>query len=403
MTNAKIKKLVQDPLILPIYLPTLLMAISYGMLTPIHPLFAASFDVSYGVIGLVVGAQSLGMLLGDLPAGMIQQRIGQKKSLASGILLMMISTGVLFWANSIILVLALRFMTGFGHAMTAISRHSYIAEVTSSGQRGRSVALFGGVARMGMFIGPIVGGSLATAQSLRTPFLVYGLFFFAALILFVAFTPTSQAPDPDRNTLNKYSLSLSNTARSNRKNLFTAGAGQMLFQLIRMAPRQIILPLVAADSLGLDVQSIGIILSITSAVDMTLFYPAGLIMDRFGRKYAIITSILGLILGTALIPMANGYNGLMLVGLLIGFANGLGSGTMMTLGADLAPPNVRAEFISLWRVVGDIGATSAPLIVGWVADTFLLSTAPGVIAGIGLVGALVFAFGVPETLRAEDL
>ena len=175
----------------------------------------------------------------------------------------------------------------------------------------------------------------------------------------------------------------------------------MLFQLIRMAPRQIILPLFAAQSLGLDIQSIGIILSVSSAVDMTLFYPAGWIMDRLGRKYAIVTSIVGLVVGTALIPMASSYNGLMLVGLLIGFSNGLGSGTMMTLGADLAPPNVRAEFISLWRVVGDIGATSAPLIVGWVADTFLLSAAPGVIAGIGLAGALIFAFGVPETLKAE--
>jgi hypothetical protein len=53
--------------------------------------------------------------------------------------------------------------------------------------------------------------------------------------------------------------------------------------------------------------------------------------------------------------------------------------------------------------VGDIGATSAPLIVGWVADIFLLSATPGVIAGIGLAGAFVFAFGVPETLRKQSL
>ena len=214
MTNQNIKKLVQDPLILPIYIPTLLMAISHGMLTPTLPLFAASFNVPYTIIGLVVGGQSLGTLLGDLPAGMIQQRIGLKNNLAVGIILMMVSTIMLFWANSIILVLALRFVAGFGHAMTSLARHSYIAEVTSSGQRGRSVAFFGGVARMGMFIGPIIGGSLAAKHSLQAPFLLYGAVFIAAFILFVIFTPASHPTDPDRDTLSRYTHSLVQKKRS---------------------------------------------------------------------------------------------------------------------------------------------------------------------------------------------
>jgi len=101
MIKSKIEKLAQDPLILPVYAPTLMIAISYGMLVPIYPLFAVSFEVSYSIVGLVVGGQAIGRLLGDLPAGMIQQRFGQKRSMAAGILFMMISTVLLFWVNSI--------------------------------------------------------------------------------------------------------------------------------------------------------------------------------------------------------------------------------------------------------------------------------------------------------------
>jgi predicted MFS family arabinose efflux permease len=45
--------------------------------------------------------------------------------------------------------------------------------------------------------------------------------------------------------------------------------------------------------------------------------------------------------GVALIPLADDFTTLMLAGLVVGFGNGLGSGTMMTLGADLVAFLVR--------------------------------------------------------------
>ena len=87
---------------------------------------------------------------------------------------------------------------------------------------------------------------------------------------------------------------------------------------------------------------------------------------------------------------------------LIGIGNGLGSGTMMTLGADLSPPRSRGEFLGLWRLIGDMGHTGAPLVVGVVADALVLSSAIWVIAGSGLAAASIFLFFVPETLQAQD-
>ena len=64
----------------------------------------------------------------------------------------------------------------------------------------------------------------------------------------------------------------------------------------------------------------------------------------------------------ALIPLTGSFAALLAATSLIGFGNGLGSGTMLTLGADLAPPKGEGmgAFLGLWRLIGDTGHTSAP-------------------------------------------
>jgi len=83
---------------------------------------------------------------------------------------------------------------------------------------------------------------------------------------------------------------------------------------------------------------------------------------------------------------------------LIGFANGFSSGSMMTLGADLAPKNARGEFLGVWRFIGDAGSSGAPLVVGGIADWLVLPTAAWVISLSGIAAAAIFGFLVPETL-----
>jgi MFS family permease len=106
----------------------------------------------------------------------------------------------------------------------------------------------------------------------------------------------------------------------------------------------------------------------SSGLDMLLFYPAGRLMDRWGRRYAIITSCLCITAGVALVPMAQTVSILLLAGMVSGFGNGLGSGVMMTLGADLSPEVGRSEFLGAWSMVGDVGSASGPLVTGKLAD-----------------------------------
>jgi len=71
---------------------------------------------------------------------------------------------------------------------------------------------------------------------------------------------------------------------------------------------------------------------------------------------------------------------------LIAVGNGLGSGIVMTLGADTAPLRGRSQYLGAWRLCGDIGNSGGPLLVSAVASVAPLATACLVMGVLGLLG-----------------
>jgi MFS family permease len=383
-------------LLLAVYLPALVFAISRGLLIPVMPLFVRSFDVSYALVGLVLAAESVGTLLSDMPAGVLIRRMGHKRAMLLGAAFSVVGALAMFWTENLAWVIFFRLLSGAGSALWGISRHAYIADLVQVQRRGRSIAVMGGIGRIGAFVGPALGGLVGAQFGLRAPFLVYallGLLGVAAVLFWV------RGDEEERDGQQEAGhASLWNVFRSNMRPLLTAGSGQLCAQLIRAA-RHIIIPLYASDILGLDISTVGVIISISSAIDMLMFYPAGVIMDRFGRKFAYVPSFTLQAIGMAMIPMTETYLGLQLVALFIGLGNGLGSGTMMTLGADLAPARSRGEFLGLWRFIGDAGSAAGPVFIGSIAEVLGLVAAPWGVAFMGLAGAAILAGLVPETLE----
>jgi MFS family permease len=170
-------------------------------------------------------------------------------------------------------------------------------------------------------------------------------------------------------------------------------------QVLRSA-RQAIIPL-WGDAIGLNASQISLIFSASSAVEMLVFYPVGKLMDRKGRKWAAIPCLVLLSLGMALVPLTSTFTQLLLLGLFMGFANGLGSGINMTLGSDLSPALGRSQFLGMWRLITDLGTAGGPLLVAVVTALASLGAAPVVIGGVGIAGAVVMWRAVPETLTDE--
>lgn len=393
------KHILKNPVILPVYLPSVIFAFSQSMLIPVVPLYVVGFNISYGLVGVVLACTGLGMLLSDVPAGLFVRRLGTRRTMVSGVCTVIFFTMALFWARSIPEVIAYRLLAGFGMALYSVSRHAYMAENIMLASRGKTIALFGGLNRIGRFAGPALGGILATAYGLRMPFLLVGVIELVALMAIIFFVKTERGSLPkDMPDHPSGRQIFFITLKTNYRVFATAGLGQLFAQMIR-AGRAIIIPLYAANVIGLDVRTIGIIISIAAAIDMLLFYPTGIIMDRYGRKFAIVPSFFLQAVGMFLVPFTGSFMELLTAATLIGFGNGLGSGVMMTLGADLAPEDSRGEFLGIWRLIGDSGFTGAPLLVGGIAGLIGLPMSAWALSGSGIIAVFIFLLLVPETLK----
>jgi MFS family permease len=391
------RTLLRNPLVMPVYAPTLLVAFGTGMLTPILPLYVASFGASYAWIGLVLASRGLGTIIGDLPAGVLLSKLGQRRLMLAGLICIACCGLAMSWASSLWELALYGLIEGMGGAFWNISRHAYLTEAAPPGQRGRAIAAFGGIFRTGGLLGQAVGGTVAALLGMRAPFIAYGLIA-AATLIFPILYGVDHAPGHGKHA--HHPIGLVGVIRNHYKVLLSAGVGQLFAQMIRSG-RNIVVPLYGADVLGLSVQGVGWVMSITSAIDALMFFPAGYIMDRFGRKYAYVSCFLIQGIGMALIPLTWSFSSLLMATTLIGLGNGLGSGTMMTLGADLAPREAMGEFLGIWRLIGDGGALGGPLLVGAIADALALGPAIFVIAMVGMASAGVLGFFVPETLKTQ--
>jgi MFS family permease len=287
---------------------------------------------------------------------------------------------------------------GMGHAAWMLGRQSYLADTCAPRELGRAIAAMAGLQRGGALIGPVAGGLLASFAGYPAAFIVGALSAVVAGATVVAFA-RAVAPhgDPDATSLRVTCRVL----REHRGVLLTAGGSALVLQLMR-ATRQLLVPLFG-QAAGLGVTTIGLVYSLSSVVDIALFYPSGVLADRFGRKWSAVPSMAIYTAGLALLPLVTGFYSLLAVAVLLGLANGIGTGVVMIMGADLARASGRhGQFLGLWRLVGDFGMGSASWLTGAIVNVSGLAAASLTVAGIGVLGTLVMILLVAETLHASE-
>lgn len=380
----------------PVYVPTALLAFGQGLLVPTLPVYALSLHASFALVSLIVAAAGLGTLVTDLPAGAMLGRLGRRPAMLVGAAVVAISSLAVALSASIALLVVFRLLAGAGTALWGLSRHAYITDVTRPSQRGRAIAVFGGINRTGNLVAPALGGIIAKFYGLTAPFYLAAALAAVTAVLALVHAP-NRASGPIVAGGHRVRWALVGTLlRTSWRDVSAAGTAQIFAQMIR-AGRLLLIPLYGRAVLGLDIQAIGGIISAAALLDVAMFLPAGILMDRFGRKVAAVPSFAVMAIGMALIPVATSYWGLLAAAAVVGFGNGLGSGTMMTLGADLAPRGAVGEFLGFWRLVGDAGQAGGPLLVGQVADFFGLEATALVLSAVGLMAALTLGLFVRET------
>lgn len=379
-----------------VLVPSFLVQFGVGMLLPIEAMFISDLNVGIALVGLGLSGILIGNTLFDIPSGILIKKIGHDKTMLLSVFIVSISSIITGFVTSFLVFFILRIITGCALSMWDLSRMSYISDTVPNNQRGKALASLGGVHRIGLFIGPITGGLIGANISMGYVFVIQGLL--VSLILFCIL--------PNLNSIKYKDIPLNNKPKSinilikeNKDIIIRGSIAIMSLQMIRKA-KELLLPLWGLY-LGLNVDEIGYVISASSAIDMILFLPAGYIMDKHGRKWMSIPTCFILALGLFLIPLTGNIWSFVGVSILIGFGNGLGSGNMMVLGSDLAPSGYSGEFLGIWKLIGDISASSAPILIGQIANILTLGTSSVFMGMIGVVGGLGMYLFVPETLNKD--
>lgn len=383
---------------LPAFGPSLLFGLGEGAILPIVPLTARELGASVPVAALVVALIGIGSLLNNIPASLITMRWGERWAIVAAGLWSCLGMGLCVGTSHLGLFALGCLMVGMSQAVYNLARQSYMTEAVPIEYRARALSTLGGVMRIGMFVGPFLAAAAVHAFGLGAAYVV-GMVAVACAAALGARIPDLEAPPVPHGQATPASTTILSTLRDHRRVFLTLGVGVMLVSAVR-ASRQVVIPL-WADHLALAPSVASLIYGLAGGVDMLVFYPAGKVMDIKGRRWVAVPSML--IMGTAmlLMPLTTGVTTLLLAALFIGFGNGIGSGMIMTIGADHSPRHGRAHFLGVWRLMSDIGSSCGPALLSFLAGSLSLA------AGIAATGLLAFAaagtlaYWVPRPGRGE--
>lgn len=331
----------------------------------------------------------IGRLVADLPAAKLVDWLGEQKAMvaasasaALGILASLFALNLFMLASGV-------FLVGAAAAVFGLARLAWMTEHVPLEVRARALSILGGMFRAGSFAGPAIGAWVIFTFNVQAvyylPLVLCGA---AALILLLA------KSEPDRV---KNATSLAETlrvAKREGKKLATLGVASSILSALR-GTRMVGLPLLAV-SLGIPTEQASLFIAFAGALDFAMFYLSGQIMDRFGRAFAAVPTLIGLGVTHFMVSMATDAQSFLLLALLMSLANGIGSGVIMVLGADLAPKDKRNEFLASYRLLVDFGDAAAPPILAALIVPIGLTWAMASFGFLGLVGAgLMFKY-IPE-------
>ena len=175
------------------------VAVGFGIVAPVIPVFARHFGVGRAEVGAVLSAFAFMRLASALGVGRLVDAIGERVVLATGIGIVAVSSALAGFAHSYLQLLLLRGAGGIGSAMFSVSAMGLLLRVVGPDQRGRSVGLFQGGFLLGGISGPAIGGPLA-AWSIRAPFFVYaGTLVVAGTVAMVGLRRAALARKTDRS------------------------------------------------------------------------------------------------------------------------------------------------------------------------------------------------------------
>ena len=385
-----------------VYLPSSLMAVAQMALLVVLPLYVLDLGRSLSLAALVFAMRGFGSVVVNVPASLVIERHGYKAGMLLGNGLMAAGAVVIAQSASPAVLALATLAFGAGAGTWLLARLACITERVPTHQRGKAMADLAALQRVGLLLGPLLGGVGAEQLGFRAVFLAIAA---AAVVTLSLVWMVAPPASPEGRAAGGEAEETGGSAAAvlllvprmlGRHRRIFLGAGVFAFCLQLVREQRRLLVVLWGTRIGIDPEAIGLIVSVAATVDLAMAPVAGLVMDRWGRRAAGVGSIVTLGTAMGLLPLTGSAATYVCAALLAGIGNGLGSGILLTLGADLAPVDERSRFLGVWRLVGDCGVLAGPLLTSAVAS---LPAALALTWLIGAAGGGVLWRRVPETLR----
>ena len=380
------------------------VALGFGIVAPAIPIFARNFGVGTTAVGLAVSAFAFFRFVSAFSGGTLVERFGERVVLATGLLIVAVTTGLAGLAGSFPVFLALRAAGGVGSAMFTVAALSLLLRVAPPTHRGRAAATWQGGFILGGIAGPAAGGLLAELSP-RLPFFLYaGFLLVAGGVGLVLLRTAPTATDPGEAAvqsgpdLEAGPVSLRTAMRSRvyiAALIANLGVGWVLFGV-----RNSLVPLYVTEELDRTVAWAGVGLLAGSLAQAVALLGSGRLVDGWGRRPSLILGS-AVATGSMLILVLPPAIGAFLLSMaLFGLAASLLASAPAALVADVSPAR-GGRVVAVFQMSADLGAIAGPLIAGWLTDVASFQVAfaaSAAVLGAGLLGALAMR---PEKRAAK--
>jgi len=347
---------------------SLLMDVSSELIHSLLPLFlVTTLGASAFAVGMIEGVAEATALCTKVFSGYLSDYFRRRKLLTGlGYGLAALSKPLFPLATSFSWVVAARLIDRVGKGIRGAPRDALIADITPAASRGAAYGLRQALDTVGAVAGPLlaIAAMLWFAGDFRTVFWLATVPAFASVMLLVF--GVREPPTSDAKRESEPRVAFADVRRLPAAYWWIVGIAAVM-TLARFSEAFLVL---RAQSVGMTLAWIPLVMALMSAVYAMVAYPAGVLADR-GRQSALLQSGL-LALIVADLVLANAHSiAIVFAGTAIwGVHMGLTQGVLAALVAATAPADLRGTAFGLFNLVSGIALLAASALAGWLWDAF---------------------------------
>ena len=364
------------------------VAVGFGVLVPVLPVFARTFGVGNAAVGAVISMFALMRLVASPICGRLIAWAGERTILATGIFIVAVSSGLAGIAQSYTQLLVLRGVGGVGSAMFTVSAMTLLLRSVDPGRRGRAMGVFQGGFLLGGMTGPAVGGLLALI-SLTAPFFFYaGTLVVAGVVGLLLLSRERTGPAEEDHLEARPFRAILRDSRFQAACLTNLSSGWTGHGV-----RSALVPVLVVEVLDRPASWTGIAFACAAVAQTIAIGPAGAFVDSRGRRPAMVGG--GLLAAVSIMVVPFAPNVVVLIIALSAFgvaAAFLGTAPAAAVGD--AAGGRSGTAVAVFSMCSDLGAIIGPVVAGLLADRFSYGVAFGVSAGLAVAAAL-YALRMP--------